>query len=176
MEFIFSQVPSQCLLCLGTYKRVGDTPEFWQLLSSSAQHQRCLSIVHPPTSSLGVGKILAETQPGQLTQTDQRDIPYHMMPAQREKLSKGGGRERNNTGYLQCLPSRATVTYAAAQLHGKWLNIACWWEVEDRGFLSLLMCAWTFAFAFLNCLISTCGLFSICFLTRPAEKGSGRLA
>lgn len=39
--------PHTAVLCIGTYKCVGDTPEFWLLLSSSAQHQRCLSIIPP---------------------------------------------------------------------------------------------------------------------------------
>lgn len=55
-------------------------------------------------------------------------------------------------------------------------------EVKNRDFFfSLLMCAQTFTFALLNCLISSYELFSIFSLASPAEGGvvdwlSGHLA
>lgn len=57
------------------------------------------------------------TQPGQLTQTDQRDVPYCVMPIQIKTLSAGGGAGHHLL--LCCLSSGATATRAEALLPGK---------------------------------------------------------
>ena len=68
---------------------------FWLLLSSALTTPR-LSLQHSPLTSR-LGETWEGTQPGQLTQTDHGDIPYHMTPAQQQKL-----RERRKTGCIRC--------------------------------------------------------------------------
>ena len=60
------------------------------------------------------------TQPGQLTQTSQRDIPYHMMSCWVYKL----GEEEGSGGHLALwrLSSQVTVTRDGALLSWGWLN------------------------------------------------------
>ena len=53
------------------------------------------------------------TQPGQLTPTDQRDIPYHIMCS---AVKAGGGRRKGGSLELQCLSSQVTITHDGALL------------------------------------------------------------
>lgn len=70
---------------LGLYvtrlKGVCNIPVFWLLLNGCGPASR-LSFQHSHSEQQAVvGKILKVTQPGQLTQTDERDIPYCMKSA-----------------------------------------------------------------------------------------------
>ena len=118
----------------------------WAVL---AQHQGCLSNIPPLTSRLGVGKILG----GDTARTADPNWPKgYSMPY--DVCSAIKARRRRNKGgafvYL-CLSSGATATHTETLLPRKRLDIAFWWEVENKVFwFSLLLCA-TFAFALLNC-------------------------
>lgn len=71
------------VLCFGFRMRIINIkPMFWLLQNSAAQIQGCFSF-----SELGVRKKLRGTEPGQLTQTEQREIPYLIMSLN----SKTGG-------------------------------------------------------------------------------------
>jgi len=70
----------------------------WAVL---AQHQGCLSNIPPSLVGWGWARTLGDTQPGKLTQTDERDIPYHMMSAQQKKLRER--RRRRGICYYICL-------------------------------------------------------------------------
>jgi len=76
-------------ICAGN--SVDNIGMFYLLLSSSYTESRPFLLLTPPHQRVGWGctRTWEETRPGQLTQTDLRDIPHHMMPCSATKL--GGG-------------------------------------------------------------------------------------
>jgi len=78
-------------------------------------------------------------QPGQLTQTDQGDIPHRMMLC---LAIKAEGRRRKGEHFeFWHLSSQVTVTLAEALLSQKWLNICLQWEVVNEFLILLCLCA-----------------------------------
>ena len=108
-------------ICAGN--SVGNTAMFQLLLSSAYTESRPFLLLTPPHQRVGWGCTSWEgTQLGQLTPTDQRDIPYHMMSCSAYKA----GEEEGRGGYSEwcCLSSQVSVTRDGALLSWRWLN-AC---------------------------------------------------
>ena len=72
--------PPSAVLCIGSWKGVANPAVSWLLLSSAPQHQGCLSNSPPSPAGWGWARSRSRggTQPGQLTPTDQRDVPDQM--------------------------------------------------------------------------------------------------
>jgi len=79
------------------------------------------------------------TQPGQLTPTDQRNIPYHKTSC---STYKAGGRRRKwgDIGSYGILSSQVTTTSDGAMLSWRWLNT--YLEVVNELLVLLCLCAW----------------------------------
>lgn len=99
--------------------------------------QWCLS-AFLPLVGWGWARPWEGTQPVQLTQINLRDISYHRMAAQIQKLRKGGG--NGGICYLQYLPSGANPTCAEALLPWRWLNITCWCQLASFCFFFFFPC------------------------------------
>ena len=86
------------------------------------QHQ-AFSVSHPtpPASRLGVHRSWDGTQTGQLTPTDQRDIPYHMTLCSAYKAR--GKRRKGVRSEWWRLSSQAAIMHDEALLSWKGLNI-----------------------------------------------------
>ena len=90
----------------------------WEVLRQS-QGLFCFS-PHPTSEQAGgVQGVGQGTQPGQLTPTDQRDIPDHMASC---SAYKAGGRRKRGHSELWHLPSQVTITRDGALLSWRWLN------------------------------------------------------
>ena len=84
-----------CWIC--AENSVDNPGMFSFLLSSAYTEPRPLLPLTPPASSWGCTRSWEGTQLGQLTPTDQRDIPYHMTSW---SAYKAGGRRRKEV-YLE---------------------------------------------------------------------------
>ena len=84
--------PHGAVFYVGSWQGVDSTLVLWLLLSSAYTAPR-LFLTFPPHSGTGWARSWEGTQPGQLTRTDQRDIPYHMTSAQYKagRKEEGGG-------------------------------------------------------------------------------------
>lgn len=78
MEFIF---PPAVLTVLGCVLVTGKAlVTHWYV--GSAEHEGSLFNIFPSAAGWGWARLWEGSQPRQLTQTDQMDIPYYMMSAQ----------------------------------------------------------------------------------------------
>ena len=109
VELIFFIVASMGLcfgfICVGN--SVGNTGMFQLLLSSAYTASRPFLLLTPPHQGVGWGctRSWEGTQLGQLTPTDQRDIPYHMYDVMLSNKSWGKKEERGDIGSDGvCLP------------------------------------------------------------------------
>lgn len=67
------------------------------------------------------------TQLGQVTQADQRDIPWHMRLC---SAIKDGGKKEELEGHLVWLSLSSQVTTTEPCFPGNLWASACWWEVK----------------------------------------------
>ena len=110
----------------------------WAVLT---QHQGCLSNATLSPSRLGVGNILG----GDIARTADPNwpkgysIPYDVCSAIKAKRRVEG---RGGQLLLWRLSSGATARCTEALLPREWLDIACWWEVEDKSFVFLCYHTW----------------------------------
>ena len=74
--------PHGAVFYVGSWQGVDSTLVLWLLLSSAYTAPRLFPTFPPLPSGTGWARSWEGTQPGQLTRTDQRDIPYHMTSAQ----------------------------------------------------------------------------------------------
>ena len=100
-----------------------------------AQHQGCLSNI-PLTSRLRGGDTARTADPNW---PKGQSRPYDICSAVKAK------RKEEGRGHLllRHLSSRATATRTEALLPRKWLDIACWWEVENKSFVFLCFHMWS---------------------------------
>lgn len=156
------------VLCSGSWTGVGNTAAFWVLLRSAGTAPAVSATFHP-CQEPGSG-----SQLGQVTWTDQRGILYSMTSAWIWKLMKGG--EKGGIHYLECLLS---TTCIEDLIPGKWADITCWWEIENKmfGIFPLFVCVQPFTSAFIHCLISVYKLFYTWFsLPLQLRRGTNRAA
>ena len=75
----------------------------------------------PPAAGLGCTRSWEGTQPGQLTLTDQRDIPHHTTSC--SAIKTGGRRRKGRMFGVMAFPYQVIVMCDKALLSWRWLNI-----------------------------------------------------
>lgn len=101
--------------------------------------------VMPPVSLLttsysprwvGSGQEVGREQSGQLTPTDQRDIPHHLILC--SAVITGGKMEKGKDihGYSTCLPKQSLDLLRPSFPESRWRS-ACWWRVVNQFFILL---------------------------------------
>jgi len=117
---------------------------FLLFLSSSYTVSRLFLLLTPPHQQVGweCRRSWEGTRLGQLTPSDQRDSPYHMMSC---SADKAGGRRRKRGNILSygVLPSQVTVMHDGALLSWRWLNTC----------LPMGRSEWNPWFSFLTCTV-----------------------
>lgn len=97
------------------------------------------------------------TQPGHLTQTDQRDFCIMSWHLSNESSEKGG-----RGAFIMVMSVwQVPAMHTEVLLSGKWPHITCWWELENKSHFHLLLQV-AFGFVLLNYLyldpwVSCCG-------------------
>ena len=107
----------------GSWQGVDSTLVLWLLLSSAYTAPRLFPTF--PPSGTGWARSWEGTQPGQLTRTDQRDIPDHMTSAQYK-----AGRKEEGVGVTVGPPRQPLRVLEPCFLRRP--DIACSWEVENK--------------------------------------------
>lgn len=131
VHFPYSSLYS-AVLCICSENSITNSRMIWLLLNSAGTASR-LSPNH--TKQSGVSKKWEGTLPWQLN--DQRKISYSVMP--HSAALKGERRSRFSCyENVQMLSSQATTMCTEFLLLKTWLNITCWWELENNCFLLLL--------------------------------------
>ena len=127
----------------------------------------------PPHQRAGWGctRSWEGTQPGQLTPTAQRDIPYHRTPCSAYKA--GGRRRKGGTlGVMAfCLPKQLLHAMEPCFPRGGWTP-ACRWEAANEFLALLCLCAQLLLY--LNCLYLNLRVFSLLlFWSSPPSHWGG---
>ena len=130
---------------------VDNAEVFLLLLSSAYTESRSFLLLTPPHQQIGWGctRSWEGTQLGQLTPTDPRDIPDHMMSCLAYKA--GGRRRKGGTFRITAIVSQVTVTRDGALLSWRCLKPACRWEVVNEFLVLLCLRVWLLLYL-LNCL------------------------
>lgn len=139
---------------------------YWWKLRSELQIQHRPVFKHPKPSSKARkfnGMIMLRAVEGSFSSKQQSTLTLVSTPVR-------GGICYDDA----CLP-RATTEVL---LPGKWLDTACWWEVENESFVFLCFCAQPLVLFLLNCLSFPPWIFFILFSPLPpcpAEEGTDRV-
>ena len=123
--------PHGAVFYVGSWQGVDSTLVLWLLLSSAYTAPR-LFLTFPPHSGTGWARSWEGTQPGQLTRTDQRDIPDHMTSAQYK-----AGRKEEGGGVTLGPPRQPLRVWEPCFLRRP--DIACSWEVENKSVFFFLL-------------------------------------
>uniref|UniRef100_A0A8C8B9E4 Uncharacterized protein n=1 Tax=Otus sunia TaxID=257818 RepID=A0A8C8B9E4_9STRI len=129
--------PHGAVFYVGSWQGVDSTLVLWLLLSSAYTAPR-LFPTFSPLSGTGWARSWEGTQPGQLTRTDQRDIPDHMTSAQYK-----AGRKEEGGGVTLGPPRQPLRVLEPCFLRRP--DIAWLWEVENKSVFFFCFHAWTFA-------------------------------
>ena len=137
---------------------VDNTGMFLLLLSSAYTQSRSCLLLTPPHQWVGWGctRSWEGTQPGQLTPTDQRDIPYHMTSCSAYK-ARGRRRKWGMFGVMVFVFTGNHYTWWSPAF----LEVAEHLPADGKRRMNSLLCLCVQLLLYLNCLYLNLWVFSL---------------